>query len=374
MNEPNTPPADKHAAPAQNEPDGAGTHPEETSAHVKAEGSEATLPEWPEPHTPSPAASSEPHTHAPVPPIRRERREIALPVLGALGFLLLAAGGGYLWNENQQLREMVAGNDSGRVAALEGQVTELRQRVEQLAQRPAADAPDLKPLESRLAALEQKQAELANHPAAPPPDLGPLTSRLDTIAGKQEQIAGQAQSAEAALQDRLSALEQRLQQTEQQATGAADRAARADRLQAARVALDAGQPLGNIPSAPEALARFATVGPPTEAQLRLSFPDAARRAEAASAPNLSEKPLGERMWLRAQSLVTVRQGDKVLVGAPAATVLGRARERLDAGDLAGAVQALDGLDASAAVAMADWRARAQEVLDARAALTQMARG
>jgi hypothetical protein len=372
MNEPNTPPADKHAAPAQDEPNGPGTPPEEASA--KAGGSEATLPEWPEPHTPAAAASSESHTHALVAPVPREKRGIVLPVLGALGFLLLAAGGGYLWNENQQLREMIAGNDSARVAALEGQVTELRRRVEQSAQRPAADAPDLQPLESRIAALEQKQAELANRPAAPTADLGPLTSRLDTIAGKQEQIAGQAQSTEAALQDRLSALEQRLQQTEQEATGAADRAARADRLQAARVALDAGQPLGNIPGAPETLARFATVAPPTEAQLRLSFPDAARRAETASAPNLSDKPLGERMWLRAQSLVTVRQGDKVLVGAPAATVLGHARERLDAGDLTGAVQALDGLDASAAAAMADWRARAQAVLDARAALTQMAHG
>jgi hypothetical protein len=62
------------------------------------------------------------------------------------------------------------------------------------------------------------------------------------------------------------------------------------------------------------------------------------------------------------------------VGAPAAVVLGTARDRLEAGDLAGAVAALDGLDGPAAQAMAPWRAHAQSLLDARAALAAMARG
>jgi hypothetical protein len=71
--------------------------------------------------------------------------------------------------------------------------------------------------------------------------------------------------------------------------------------------------------------------------------------------------------------VTVKQGDKVLVGSPAAEVLGTTQARLDAGDLAGAVHELDRLDPAAAQAMAEWRGQAQALLEARAALAEMAR-
>jgi hypothetical protein len=77
--------------------------------------------------------------------------------------------------------------------------------------------------------------------------------------------------------------------------------------------------------------------------------------------------------LHARSLVTVKHGDQVLLGTSASSVLGAAQARLDAGDLAGAVAALDGLDAAAATAMASWRGQAQGLLDARNALAQMAR-
>ena len=51
------------------------------------------------------------------------------------------------------------------------------------------------------------------------------------------------------------------------------------------------------------------------------------------------------MWQQVQTLVDHPQGDKVLVGVPASGVLAQAQARLDAGDLAGAVAALDQLDA-----------------------------
>ena len=129
-----------------------------------------------------------------------------------------------------------------------------------------------------------------------------------------------------------------------------------------------------MPGAPPALVRFATEKPPTEGALRLEFAAAARRAADASKPQASNGSLAERMWTRIASLVTVREGNRVLVGAPASTVLDAARERLDAGDLAGAVAALDALDPGAAAAMADWRARAQSLLDARDALAKLAQG
>jgi len=68
------------------------------------------------------------------------------------------------------------------------------------------------------------------------------------------------------------------------------------------------------------------------------------------------------------SLVTVREGDRLILGAPAAVALETARQKLEAGDLAGAVRTLDGLDPAAAAAMAEWRGRAQALLEARAAL------
>jgi hypothetical protein len=222
--------------------------------------------------------------------------------------------------------------EPARVAALEDQVGALRQRVEALEKRPAATpqaSPDLHPLEARIAALEQRPA-VAPQPA---PDLGPLQSRVDAL--------------------------QR-------------RAADLSRLQAATLALSNGQPLGAWPDAPPALARFATAKPPTEGGLRLDFAPAARRAAEASKPPAPSGSLAERMWTRIASLVTVRQGGRVLVGAPASTVLDAAGARLDAGDLAGAVAALDALDPAAAAAMADWRARAQSLLDARAALARLA--
>jgi len=78
------------------------------------------------------------------------------------------------------------------------------------------------------------------------------------------------------------------------------------------------------------------------------------------------------MLLKAQKLITVREGEKVLVGAPASYALVHAQHELEVGDLAGAVGALDGLDPEAAKVMAPWRAEAQSLLDARAALAGLA--
>ena len=75
-----------------------------------------------------------------------------------------------------------------------------------------------------------------------------------------------------------------------------------------------------------------------------------------------------RLWTQAQELVTVRQGDHVLVGDPAAGLLERARSALDAGDLDAAVADIGNLQGAAAQAMAGWLAQARALLAARAAL------
>ena len=138
------------------------------------------------------------------------------------------------------------------------------------------------------------------------------------------------------------------------------------------MALDSGQALGNIPNAPPALAVFATNPPPSEAQLRLDFPAAARAAEAASIAGADRGTFWSRVLARLESLVTVSEGSHVLLGAPAAGVLIQAQARLDAGDLAGAVARLDTLDESTQQAMQPWLGQAQALLGARAALITLA--
>jgi hypothetical protein len=322
----------------------------------------------PPPELPPTEAAPAGDTPEAAPPPRRPRR--VLPFLATVLFLLLAAAVGWLWEQQQELgQQLVRLAEQPRQDAT-AEITTLRQRLDglerqfaALPQRPPA-AVDLGPLEARIAALEQHPAQQA---AAP--DLGPLQQKLDSVAAE----AAAARQNEAAMADHLAELTRRLDAAEQRAGQLAGRAAEAERLARAQVALDAGEPLGDIPGAPPALARFAHAKPPTEAQLRLAFPAAAAAAEKASVPPTAGKSFGERMWLRARSLVTVKQGDRVVLGPPAAEVLGQAEARLDAGDLAGAVAALNGLDGAAAQAMASWRAEAQSLLDARAALAQLAR-
>ncbi len=279
----------------------------------------------------------------------------------------------------------------GRIAALETRpapapvdMKPLEDRVGALEAKPAPPPVDLKPLEARLVAQEGK----------PPVDLGPLTQRLDAVAAKAsddtaglgrrlDQVADQAKQTDAlakqtdALAKQTDALAKQTDAMAKQ-TGAGlaavmARAQLAGQLQAMGAALAAGQRLGDVPGAPPALARFAHEAPPTESGLRSSFDAAATAAHAASQPQLmDDKPLLNRMWSRAQQAVTVRQGDNVLLGDPIAGFIQHARQALDAGDLAGAVKALEGLAGPAKAAMADWVAQAQSLLDARAAIGSLA--
>ena len=361
---------------------------------------------------------NEPKTLPPPPPAAAKSRDL-VPWIYAAGFLTLAAGLLWLWQTPP------APAPTGRIEALE-------LRVVQLEQRPTPSLPDLLPLESRLATLEQRPA-LAP-PASPdlrpliaclqaleqrtPPDLialetrlaaleqrpaladtAALAARLDTLASQQDALSARAQGIEAVSITRQDASETRLNALEHAATRAkilevrlealerrqtvseaaasqvpalADRTARMARLQAALAALEAGEKLGDIPGAPAALARFATIAPPTEAALRLAFPVAARDAISAASPAPANAGLLDRIWARALSLVTLRQGDHVLIGDQAAGVLARARRTLDAGDLAGTVAAMGDLSGPTAQAMAGWRAQAVSLLAARAALAELA--
>ncbi len=275
---------------------------------------------------PQPALSRTPPAAAPV---LRPRRNL-WPVAGIIGFLVLAAGEGYLY----RLHQLIPDNSTA-IAVLQAQVAGLQE----LASR-AQPAPDSVMVQADLtqkfanlnAAVTVLQSQAAaDHAsiatlAANSTDLGQLTAKMTLL----------------------------------------------NRLETARMALDAGQPLGNIPNAPPALSLYASTPPPTEASLVLSFPEAARQANLVSVERVQGKSFWTRVLARMEGLVTITNGAHVVVGAPAAAITAQAQALLDAGDLAGAVAALDGLSPETQAGLGDWLTQARNLLAARAALISMA--
>jgi hypothetical protein len=270
-------------------------------------------------------------TPVPAPPAPKPRRAL-WPVPFTLGFLVLAGGEGYLWYQAQGQKA-----DATELAVLRAQMDDLR-----AAAQKTAPAPDSVVVQADLA---QKYAALA--------------AQLNAV---QAQVAGD-HGALSMMQANATDLGKLTQQM-----------TLLNALGTARLALDEGQPLGQIPNAPPELARFATVAPPTEAQLRENFEAAARAAEAASLSATGEVGFWARVKLRLEGLVTVSNGNAVVFGPPAAAGLNAARQALTNGDLAQAVAALQDLSPPAQAAMAGWLGQAQALLAARAALLAMAQG
>ena len=317
-----------------------------------------------------------------------------------------------------------------RIAAIEARPAPDLSGIEQrLAAIPAPT--DLRPLEGRIdgltgrvAGAEARANEALARPLPDPAGFAPraamesLTNRADRLSERLDAVAARQQAADAeairrnedlargtnerlATADRAeaeriaaatAALETRLRGAESglaarlaaleaaQARVAAgeSRATRLAAFDALRLRLDAGQPLGPalaaLPAAPEALTRFATAAPPTEASLRLSFEGAARAARAASEPAREGQGMLDSAVSRLSGLVTVRRGDQVVWGDAAAAEIEGARRALEAGDIDAAVARIDRLPPAAKAAMGEWVAQARALGAARAALVTLAAG
>lgn len=367
----------------------------------------------PPPSPPSPVPSGDP---AETPPERvrvtaepAPSRPAVAPLVYVAGAIVLAVALFFLWRYPAGSGQAAA--DRTRIATLQDQVAGLSDRLGKLEARATTDLgplearvaalegrkpPDLAPLEARIGRLESHAPDLgpletrvSRLEARPVPDVSGLATRVDTLA-HDEAAAGAKRDADLTalrgrtdglatdLGNRIASLDANVAQlarTQGDVAGLTARADRTARVQSATAALEAGKPLGQLPGAPPALARFALAAPPTDASLRLNFATAADAARAASHPT----PAGgqgflSRAWTVAQGSVSVRQGDRVMVGDPVAGVLAHAGDLLDAGDLPGCLRVLDGLQGPAKAAMADWTAQAQSLLDARAALAAMAAG
>ena len=332
------------------------------------------------------------------------------PLLTIAVFNILAGCIAYLWTRPvpEPPMPIIPPNESGVVAALKTQlagmqdqlavldhreksdIAALRQEISGLPEAPAentdktattgADEAAVATLKSRLAALTDQVGKLqaASANAAG----GPTAATVSALSGKIDGLAQREATDMQALQGSVSALQQKMGDLSGQTKSLAAQAgavpqlsAEADRLgrmMQAAARLSAGQPLGTLPDAPPALTRFATVAPPTEAALRLSFPAAASAAEKAASVTAAHPGFWRGIWQRVTSLVSLRQGDRVILGNPASGTLARAGRLLDAGDLPGAVAILGALPPASAAAMAPWLDDARALIAARQALTQMA--
>lgn len=259
------------------------------------------------------------------------RRQSFWWVFGAACILVLALGEAYLWHLDQVFR---AGQNT-QLAVLQAQVGDLRLQASRA--QPAADSVVV-------------QADLAEKFSALAAQVNAMQTQLAADHGTLTMLQANATDL-TTLKTHLAGLEQ---------------------LERLRLALDAGQKLGAMANAPPALAQFAATPPPTEAVLRLAFPDAARAAEAASVSGGAKASYWSHVVARLENLVTVSNGTHVLVGAPAAGVIEQARDLLNAGDLGGAVAQLDTLSVATQNAMSGWLDQARALLAARAALITMA--
>jgi hypothetical protein len=327
--------------------------------------SEQTLP-------PPPDAPPDAPVTTPRPP-----RLNLVPWLYSLGFLLLAGAIFYLWqypsvpeqpaveaSALQAVEQHLANIDNG----MRQHLAEIDARLSKLEQRPA---PDTDKLAARVDAVQGRMDTLQGRVA----DQTQLGSRLDALSGRIESLSGRDQTGIDAAKQLIDALTGRVAALEADAgnvEAVTKRLNRIAQLQEASFALASGRPIGDLPEAPQALARYAHAAPPTEAELRLRFPQAHQAALAESQPDERDAPLVDRVWERAQGLITIRRGNEVVVGNSTTIILNRAQKDLDAGDLVGAIAAVETLKGQPQRAMADWLSDAKALADARSALARMA--
>ncbi len=152
---------------------------------------------------------------APVVVPEEKRRRSVWPVFFVVGFLILAGGEGYLWKLH-----LAQGAQATQLAVLQAEVADLR----------------------LLAAK-----------TAPPAES--VTTQAD-LAMKFASLAAQVNAVQAQVATDHGTLSA-LQENSADLTGSSRHGiSRLNALETARMALEAGQPVGNVPDAPPALAQF----------------------------------------------------------------------------------------------------------------------
>ncbi len=163
------------------------------------------------------------------------------------------------------------------------------------------------------------------------------------------------------LEARIALLESGQQRTLDAAGAALAAASLAEAAQGGEPFADAVAALERVlPPSSEvrALERLARQGAPTVAGLAAGFDDLAGRASVAAHEPGPDAGALAKLQHALSRVVTIRQVGSTVGNGPDA-ILARAEARLDAGDLTGALRALDALPPSARPVLAAWRAEAE---------------
>ncbi len=289
-------------------------------------------------------------------------------VIGVILFLLLAGGEAWLFHAQSAVSDQGAA-----VAALTSRVAALRSDVAALQSKLTATNDKIAGIAHQPAQAAQPQVKVVDKVPAALGDQVPaaLGDQVNTIAAQIKTMqAGIAAITTTALADHAN-----LATVQSNAADLPKLVARAQtlaELAQASLALQTGTSLGTIQGAPEALVRYASVAPPTLAGLKASFPEYARKATLAGGDVAAGGGFWQRAKSRVESLVTIRQNDRVLVGSRAAGTLGAAQTDLDRDDLTAALADLKPLPAAAQSVMAPWTEQAEHLVAARKALATMA--
>lgn len=265
---------------------------------------------------------------------------------------------------------------------LAAQANDLAQLQTRLATLESQPAPDLSPLMDTLATLNSRVAALEIGPADRAEDTADLTA---AVAALQADLA--ALQASGPVPANITALaaeaEARLQEAEDQANRlkaeaeALNLAAeRRIALAALRAAVESGAPFGPElaalgPDVPPLLSQAAETGVPSLATLQDSFAEAARAALEAAL----RADMGDSWTDRAMSFFRTQTGARSLTpreGSDPDAILSRAEAALAKGDLVTTLAELDSLPEVARTAMSDWRAMADQRLQALTALRELA--
>jgi hypothetical protein len=255
------------------------------------------------------------------------------------------------------------------IAAAQKAATDTAATLQQLDRRIAAVEGKPAPTPADLAELRQQMKSLETRPAASASELGDIRQQLEKVA-----------TASADLNRRAAALE-RTEQA-QNAADPTDAALLLTILQM-REAVGVARPFVAEYDAFAAVARarpdLAAAGAPLAEPAKSGVAGRAVLAQRlhalAGAIATAEAPpadadWSERAWARLRGLVTIRRVDGAGQSAPEAAV-NAAERSLTAGDLAGAVAALDPLTGPAAEAARPWLQMARQRLAVETALHQV---
>ncbi|HQU69805.1 MAG TPA: hypothetical protein PLI43_16615 [Albidovulum sp.] len=262
-------------------------------------------------------------------------------------------------------------------------IAQLGDRLQSLEQAAAGTSDRIGKLEARMDAAESRPV------TGDAASAGALDAIRREIEGYRTEIGNQMKAVEAAKGDigaaaeaaaaKVATVEAEAERLRNEATAAAEEAARTGSLSLILSALESGAaidaPLADLKASgvevPAALTDQAQ-GVPTLASLRESFPEAARAALAATVRDAS----GTDAWGRITAFFRSQSGARSLApraGDDPDAILSRAEASLRAGDLALTLTELAGLPEAGRTVMAEWIARAerrQQAVTAAEALQQ----